>query len=169
MRREDFPDLTRWLATPHVQQWWREPMPPEKVEADYGPCIDGTEPTLVYVVEEDGRAIGMVQAYYLHSYPDWQHQVADDLAGRTAAGFDYVVGEVDCLHRGLGTAAIGAMLALLPTVLPGSEIAVVAPQKANRPSWRTLERHGFTRIFEGMLASDDPGDTDVAYVYLRPL
>ncbi|HWA66929.1 MAG TPA: acetyltransferase, partial [Mycobacteriales bacterium] len=49
--RDDLPMLFEWLRQPHVAKWWREvPADLAAVEAEYGPCIDGADPTELYVV-----------------------------------------------------------------------------------------------------------------------
>ena len=60
MSRDDFPALATWLRAPHVEVWWPwvhgDTGASEAVEAEYGPCIDGDDPTELFVIEADGRA-----------------------------------------------------------------------------------------------------------------
>ena len=58
LARDDLPRLSRWLAEPHVAQWWRDPSDLPSVEASYLPCIDGTDPAEVFVIEVAARAAG---------------------------------------------------------------------------------------------------------------
>ncbi len=69
LRREHLPLMQAWLSQAHVARWWGAPKTLAEVEAEYGPGIDGTEPTWHYIVSLDGRAIGMVQWYLWSSYP----------------------------------------------------------------------------------------------------
>ncbi len=65
MTRGDLPDVTRWRQSEHVRRWWAsegEPTP-ERIEARYGPCIDGMSPTRMWVAEVNGRSVGFVQDY----------------------------------------------------------------------------------------------------------
>lgn len=70
LTRDDLALLGGWLAEPLVRRWWHDDASPAAVERDYGPCIDGTEPTEVFVVELDGAAVGLVQRYAIAAYPD---------------------------------------------------------------------------------------------------
>jgi len=56
LTREDLPRLSRWLAEPHVAHWWRDPSDLASVRASYLPCIDGTDPAEVFIIEAAGLA-----------------------------------------------------------------------------------------------------------------
>ena len=43
----------------------------QRVAAAYGPDIDGTTPTRMWVVEVNGRSIGFVQDYRIRDYPEF--------------------------------------------------------------------------------------------------
>ncbi len=43
----------------------------------------------------------------------------------------------------------------------------VAVQQDNRRSWRALEKAGYSRVFAGMIESDDPSDAGPSYLYVR--
>lgn len=166
MRRSDLPLLARWLAQPHVERWWSgEPQDLEAVEAKYGPCIDGEDPTELFVVEEAGRPVGMIQRYRIADHPEWASVLVGIVAPEEAAGIDYLIGEPDTLGRGVGTAAIAAAV---PEVFAayGVTAIVASVQQANRPSWRALERCGFVRAWAGDLDSPDPSDAGPAFIYL---
>jgi aminoglycoside 6'-N-acetyltransferase len=176
MTRADLPMLARWLAQPHVGEWWRdEPADRAAVEAKYGPCIDGDDPTELFVIEElspagqaPGRPVGMIQRYLFADEPDWvavfDGIVDVDVDG--AAGIDYLIGEPDAVGRGLGAAAIAAFTELVFDWRPVPSI-VVTVQQDNRASWRVLERAGFQRVWAGELDSPDPSDQGPEYVYRR--
>src|SRR5215475_10946901 len=70
LERSDFRLLQEWLAAPHVAVWWKECLDLASVEAKYGPRVDGTEPTHVFVVEQEGRPIGWIQWYLWADYPE---------------------------------------------------------------------------------------------------
>jgi RimJ/RimL family protein N-acetyltransferase len=69
MRHTDLPLLQRWLQLPHVNAWWHEPLDLAGVVAKYGPRIDGVEPTHMFVIEHELRAIGWIQWYRWRDYP----------------------------------------------------------------------------------------------------
>jgi aminoglycoside 6'-N-acetyltransferase len=165
MALADLPLLAHWLVQPHVSQWWRdEPADLDAVEARYGPCIDGTDPTELFVIEELGRPVGMIQRYLFADEPEWVAVFDGILDVTDAAGIDYLIGEADAVGRGLGTAAISAFADLVFAWRPVRSI-VVTVQQDNPASWRVLERAGFSRMWSGELDSPDPSDQGPEYVY----
>ena len=167
--RDDFPLLSRWLAEPHVAKWWCSPSDMAYVEQEYGPAIDGTDPTELFILQIAGQAvaqpigepIGLFQRYLLDDYPDWAAAVG--FPG--AAGIDYLVGEPGLVGQGIGSRAIRAFSADVLPRYPAANAVVAAPQQANFASWKALERAGFERAWAGQLESDDPGDAGPAFVY----
>jgi len=161
LRREDFPRLSRWQASPHVARWWRDPADLASVIGEYGPVVDGTDPTEVFVIELEGEPIGIIQRYLLADYPAW----ASVLDLRDAVGIDYYLGDPDLIGRGLGSRAIARFAR--DTLIRYGEAALVvaAPQQGNVASWRALEKAGFARLWAGRLDSDHPSDAGPAYVY----
>ena len=63
MTQGDLPDVVRWRQADHVRRWWRQDEAPtaESIADRYGPRIDGTSPTRMWVGEVNGRAVGFVQ------------------------------------------------------------------------------------------------------------
>jgi aminoglycoside 6'-N-acetyltransferase len=167
MAHSDLPRLLGWLREPHVAKWWREePADLAAVVATYGPCIDGSDPTELFVVEVAGDPIGMAQRYLLADEPDWATAlaVADGVDVGGAAGIDYLIGEPSAVGRGRGAALVAGFTSLVFDWRPVPSI-VVAVQQANRPSWRVLEASGYVRRWAGTLASNDPSDAGPAYIY----
>ncbi len=70
LTRDDFPTLARWLARPHVARWWNHDHSAEAVERDFGPAVDGTDPTEMYVVLLGDRPIGFIQYSRFADFPD---------------------------------------------------------------------------------------------------
>jgi hypothetical protein len=103
LERSDFPLLQDWLSAPHVAVWWNERIDPVSVEAKYGPRVDGTEPTHVFVVEQEGTPIGWIQWYLWADYPEHARQVG---AEPGSAGIDLAIGKLEMTGLGLGPAAI---------------------------------------------------------------
>jgi aminoglycoside 6'-N-acetyltransferase len=159
---EDLGLLAAWLGAAHVQPWWQEPFDDESVRARYGPTIDGTNTTEVFVIVVDERPVGIIQRYRLSDDPGWERAVG--VPG--GAGIDYLLGETAALGRGIGSGAIRAMTAAIFEDWPDVDSVTAAPQQANMASWRALEKAGFTRHWEGQLDSDDPADAGPAYVYV---
>ena len=94
LRRADFPLLCRWLAEPLVARWWNDPATPDAVEENYGPSVDGVDPTAVYLGVHAGRPFGLIQVY---SYADEPDSFAELSAvcpvPPGALSIDYLIGE----------------------------------------------------------------------------
>jgi aminoglycoside 6'-N-acetyltransferase len=166
MSRDDLPLLHSWLLQPHVTAWWRDvPAGFATVEAEYGPCIDGDDPTELFAIEYDGRPVGMIQRYLIADEPEWW-PVFDEICDvSNAAGIDYLIGEPDAVGRGVGSAVIAAFSPLVFDWRPVDSI-VVTVQQANVASWRILEKAGYRRIYSGELNSTDPSDEGPEHVYV---
>jgi aminoglycoside 6'-N-acetyltransferase len=165
MQWDDLPLLLAWFRQPHVKAWWRdEPDDLEAIEAEYGACITGEDPTELFVIESDGRAVGMIQRYRFADEPEWITCFDGILDVGAALGIDYLVGEPDAVGKGIGTAAIAELVA---ATFAGSLAASVVTNVdiANVASWRALEKVGFRRVWEGEIDSPDPSDTGPQYVY----
>jgi RimJ/RimL family protein N-acetyltransferase len=163
LTRADFPRLLDWLTTPHVAEWWL-PVPAglAELEAHYGPTIDRTDPTEMFVIEVDHEPIGLIQRYLHVDDPEWDRAVDVPLA----AGIDYLIGPVEYCGRGLGSAAIRAFAATVFDRYPAIRTVVAVPQKENPASCRALEKAGFTAVREGELDTDDPSDAGISVIYV---
>jgi aminoglycoside 6'-N-acetyltransferase len=170
LSRDDFSLLSTWLGAPHVQRWWREDPDPAAIEARYGPGVDGTDPGEVFVVERDGRPIGLIQRYRFDDNPAWRESLRETGTPSDAAGIDYLIGEERLVGGGLGPALIGQFLTDTWIRYPDIAAVVVNIDQANRRSWRAVEKVGFQRAWSGEIESDDPSDagTNHIYVLFRP-
>jgi RimJ/RimL family protein N-acetyltransferase len=142
LHRGDFRLLRRWLSMPHVDAWWHQPLDLDGLEAKYGPRVDGTEPTHVFLIECCGRTIGWIQWYRWIDYPNH-----GDLLGAEpdTAGIDLAIGELDLIGRGLGSLVICAFLEQLVFVDPAITGCVSDPETRNTRSIRAFEKAGFIR------------------------
>lgn len=164
LSRDDLPMLARWLAQPHVQRWWQHNPAPGAVEADFGPSVDGADPTEVLIVAERGRPVGLVQRYRIGDHPEWHHALAVVDASPDAVGIDYLIGEPHAIGRGLGTAMIRQFVDDVWRRYPAAPAVVVAVQQHNPASWRALENVGFRRVWSGTLQSDDASDAGPSHI-----
>src|SRR5262245_3711648 len=160
LERTDLPLVSRWLAEPHVVDWWGEEPEIEAVEAKYSPRIAGTVPIEVFIAMVEGRDAGLIQRYRLADFPEWDELI--DVPA--AAAIDYLIGEPDLTGKGLGSAMIRAFVPLIFERYPDVRTGVAAPQQDNVASWRAAEKAGFTLAWSGML-EDDEGP---AHVYVFP-
>ncbi|HEU5391479.1 MAG TPA: GNAT family N-acetyltransferase [Streptosporangiaceae bacterium] len=178
LTRADFPLLARWFAAPHVAPWWREDPDPAAIAARYTPTLDGRDPTRVYLILLNTRPVGFIQRYRLTDNPDWATTLQPAFIPATttasyadppaAAGIDYLLGEPQLTGHGLGPVVIDRFTTATFTDYPEIDTVVVAVNQANRRSWRALEKAGYHRVYTGPLESDDPSDTGINHIYLRP-
>lgn len=170
LQRTDFPMLSRWLRAPHVARWWADPSDLDSLETEYGPGIDGTDPTEVFVAFDDDGDFGLIQRYAYAGEPEY----VEELAGLVyVAGddwsIDYLIGEIDRVGGGRGTRMIRAFVELLYADHPDAKRLVVPVHADNERSWRALERVGFTLVARGELTPDNPADSpDHVIMEFRP-
>ena len=170
LRREDFPLLSRWLAEPLVARWWDDDSSLDAVEAQYGPSVDGTDPTALYLAEHEGRAFGFVQVYRFDDEPESLAELSTVCPVPPGAlSVDYLIGEPDARGRGLGAAMIAAAVARGFADHPDAGELLVPVVAANEASWRALERAGGTKYAVGELEPDNPVDSrdHVVHRFLR--
>jgi aminoglycoside 6'-N-acetyltransferase len=143
MTHGDLPALTRWLQASHVQRWWHNDGEPtaDRVRATYGPRVDGTTPTRMWVVEVNGRSIGFVQDYRIRDYPGFALLTPDP----DAVGVDYAIGEPGWAGRGLGARVLWAWMRGARQRFPDATSYFAAPDHANAASLRILDKAGFVR------------------------
>jgi aminoglycoside 6'-N-acetyltransferase len=159
LRRADLPLLCRWLAEPLVARWWHDDATPEAVEAQYGPSVDGVDPTAVYLGMHDGQPFGLVQVYAFADEPEFLAELSAVCPVPPGAlSIDYLIGEPSARGRGLGAALIAAAVARGFADHPQAEDVLVPVARGNEASWRALRRAGATWYAEGRLTPDNPID-----------
>ena len=170
LRGSDLPMIAAWLSRPHVEQWWAEPSDLASIEENYRPLIDGSDATEGFVIVLDGRPIGFVQRYRIDDHPDWRASIQGALGRADGFGIDYLIGEPDLIHQGLGRRMISEFVDDSWKRYPTVDRAVVAVRRDNIASWKELEGSGFSRVWEGELDSKDPSDRGPSFIYvlIRP-
>jgi aminoglycoside 6'-N-acetyltransferase len=97
MTAADLPLVGRWLALPHVREWWGDPS--EQYALVSG---DVEEPAMdQFIVSEKGRDFGYLQCYDLTA---WNSGFGEHPNG--TRGIDLFIGEPDMIERGHGSAFI---------------------------------------------------------------
>jgi aminoglycoside 6'-N-acetyltransferase len=139
LRRTDFPLLVDWLAQPHVARWWKSPKTLHEVEAEFGPCLDGSDPTVLFLVRERDRSIGLVQIYRMVDNPDYAAAVGFLEAG----ALDLFIGDPADCNRGLGSALIALACDRIWSMYPEVSGVVAGPSVRNERSIRAFEKAGF--------------------------
>lgn len=165
LTRDDFPLIAEWLSQSHVSQWWRHEPTPAAVEADFGPAVDGTDPTDLILVLSDDRPIGLMQSYRIGDNQEWLAALQVVNSHEDSVGIDYFIGELDATGHGVGTGMIRLFTDRIWSQYPDAPAIVVAVNQNNIASWRALEKSGFRRAWSGILESDDPSDKDPSHLY----
>ncbi len=157
LTEDDLPLMQRWLAADHVAEWYpvedvRKP-PLELVRSHYLPRIRGEDPTRAYLTLLGGRPVGYIQACLIDDYPEYASAV--QLPPGTA-GIDMFIGEVDAVHRGLGSPIIGRFLDEVVFGEMGAARACLGPEPDNRVAIRAYEKAGFRHLKTVEIPGGDP-------------
>jgi aminoglycoside 6'-N-acetyltransferase len=134
MSATDLPTIQRWLATPHVSEWWQDPSQQfEFVSGDLG------HPDMAqFIVTADAREFAYLQCYNVSA---WDTGFGPQPKG--TRGLDQFIGEADMLDRGHGSAFIRIFADRLLTA--GTPRVVIDPDPANTRAVRAYEKAGFCR------------------------
>jgi RimJ/RimL family protein N-acetyltransferase len=151
MGRDDLPLFHEWLHREHVARWWDERVSYEQVVEDYGPSIDGSDPTELYLIVVDDRPVGFIQTYLARNEPAFAAEmgVADDVAG-----VDLFIAEHELTGQGLGTEVLRAFTRDVVFARHDVTACVADPDVENAVSLRAFEKAGYRRVGE-FVASDD--------------
>ena len=134
MTADDLPMIKRWLAEPHVSQWWGDPS--EQYALVSG---DLDEPAMdQYIVSSGGRDFGYLQCYDLTA---WNSGFGEQPKG--TRGIDLFIGEADMIEQRHGSALIRAFVE--ERLKGGAPRIVTDPDPKNRRALRVYEKAGFTR------------------------
>src|SRR5262252_15128 len=140
MTAHDLPMIKRWLAAPHVREWWGDP-------AEQYALVSGDldEPAMdQYIVSTDGRAFGYLQCYDLTA---WNSGFGEQPKG--TRGIDLFIGEADMIEQGHGAGMIRAFV----DERLGSGAPRVVTDPENIRALRAYEKAGFVRV--GMVDTPD--------------
>ncbi len=134
----DFPMLARWLAEPHVRQWWDDP---EKELAEIREHMDSVsvEPL---IVEHGGRPIAYLQSYDPHLEDG--HPYNDQPFG--TLGVDLTIGVPELVGVGHGSAMLSQFVEELFD--EGTPRVVIDPDPNNGRAIRAYEKAGFRKVDE---------------------
>ncbi|HET9902938.1 MAG TPA: GNAT family N-acetyltransferase [Xanthobacteraceae bacterium] len=129
----DLPQMRRWLAQPHVAEWWGEPEAQVRLVAD-----DLREPAMKqFIVALGERAFAYIQCY---DPDDWPPQPFGPQPAGTCA-IDQFIGEPDMVNCGHGSAFVRAFADRL--IEAGAPRVLTDPDPANRRAVRAYEKAGF--------------------------
>jgi aminoglycoside 6'-N-acetyltransferase len=162
LMRHDFTRVVGWLAQPHVAEWWHKPQGLEAFEAEYGPCVDGTDPTLVFICTSDATPMAFVQMYRIDDEPAYKEAVGLE----QAAGMDLFLVEADRRGLGLGPRVIRATVEKIWATYPDVQRVGASPSVRNERSIRAFEKSGFAR--RGPVTVPGEVDDELVMVCERP-
>ena len=154
MTADDLPLLHGWLQEPETQHWYRfDDLSLDGVTASYGPCLDGRDPTELWIAQVDGRDVGFLQSYLLSDNADYREVCVAAGADPAAGGIDYLLGDPGDRDHGLGSAVLRAFVDQVCFEAKGWPQVVSGPEPDNVRSWRALEKAGFS--FLGEIVGED--------------
>lgn len=167
LERPDFDLLRKWLSTPHVSASWGGTRDLAGVEDEFGPCVDGEDPTLVFVITVSAGSadlpIGIVQSYMLRDTPEYEAAVGVP----EAAGMDLLIGDANWIGRGLGKEVIAKFVSEIGwDAFPEAESYMAGPSVKNVRSRRAFEGAGF--VYRGLADVPDEPDPEAVMVLERP-
>lgn len=126
--------IRRWLAQPHVAQWWHDAA--EQFELVSG---DLDHPDVAqFIVLADEKPFAYLQCYKLS---DWTTGFGPQPAG--TRGLDQFIGESEMVGQGHGSAFIQAFADQL--LASGTPRVVIDPDPANTRAIRAYEKAGFIK------------------------
>jgi aminoglycoside 6'-N-acetyltransferase len=135
MTATDLPLVRRWLAEPHVVQWWGDTLQQfELVSGDLE-----VEAMDQFIVATADRPFGYIQCYNPDVWPDnglGEHP-------RGTRGIDQFIGEPDMVDRGHGSAFIRAFIERV--LATGAPRVITDPDPDNARAIRAYEKAGFSR------------------------
>jgi len=162
LSRADFARVAGWLARPHVAAWWGTPLDLAGVEKEYGPSVDGTDPTEVFICSDGPTPIGLVQIYRLADNGAYERAVGVG----NAAGVDLFVADAARLGLGVGPRLIGQALELAWAHYAEVTSAMAGPSVYNFRSHRAFEKAGFHAV--GPVTVPGEEDDELVLVCPRP-
>ncbi|KIU50151.1 MULTISPECIES: GNAT family N-acetyltransferase [Bradyrhizobium] len=132
MTTADLPLIKRWLAQPHVREWWGDP-------AEQYALVSGDldEPAMdQFIVAANGSDFGYIQCYDLTA---WNCGLGAQPDG--TRGIDLFIGTPDMVAGGHGSALIRAFVE--QRLAQGAPRIVVDPNPANARAVRAYTKAGF--------------------------
>lgn len=152
LTRADFALVAEWIGRPHVAEWWTEPTDLAGIEATYGPCVDGTDPTLAFLILSGERPVGFIQCYRLDDNPDYARAVEVD----QGAGVDLFIGEAEVMGDGFGSTVLRRFVDdIVWAAYPDLACCMAGPSVRNARSQRAFEKAGFQRRRVAVVPDED--------------
>ena len=139
--------LGKWLAQPHVRQWWGNP------DQEMALICEGLESGEVeaFVAHVDGQSVAYVQSWQPANYDEigW-----GELVGNETLGIDIFIGPADAVGNGLGASIVEAFARKLQA--EGAPRVIIDPDADNTRAIRAYAKAGFVAFRHW---SDEEGET----------
>ncbi|KAA3659974.1 MAG: GNAT family N-acetyltransferase [Calditrichaeota bacterium] len=135
-KQKDFALLEKWIKSPHVKEWWGDPV--KNIQEMSDPAIGGGEA----LIKVHSRPVGYVR-WQIPSREDLQAAGLDDLPN-SVVDIDIAIGEESYLSQGIGSQA----LQLLINRIAKSEnvpMIMMCTSIHNARAIKSFEKAGFTR------------------------
>ncbi len=140
LQRADFNQLQLWLSSPHVKAWWHDDLDAQEIEKKYGPRVDGSEATHVFIILFKGKDIGLIQYYLWDDYPSHATQLKAD---KNSAGIDLAIGDAQMVGQGLGSKIITEFLQQIVFLKTDAKSVITDPEEKNVQSLKAFAKAGF--------------------------
>jgi aminoglycoside 6'-N-acetyltransferase len=135
LRISDLAMVRRWLAMPHVAEWWGDPDQQFALVSS-----DFHDPAMQqFIVSTDGAPFGYLQCYDLLKWPT--AGVGQQPDG--TRGIDQFIGKPEMIDRGHGSDFIGSFVDDLLSA--GTPRVITDPDPENCRAIRAYEKAGFGR------------------------
>lgn len=134
---EHLPLVREWLGRPDVRRWWHDP---DRSLGHVEDALAGRDATVYYLIVVGGRPVGLIQAYLVSDFPEWEEVVGP---GQGLAGVDLLIGEEEDAGRGLGPQVLEQFAREIVFARPQTQALVATVEEANRRSWPRSRRPAF--------------------------
>jgi aminoglycoside 6'-N-acetyltransferase len=135
MAAADLPTIRHWLATPHVSEWWGDPL--EQFALVSGDLHHPSMQQFIVVIGD--RSFAYLQCYDPAAWPNHGFgPIAVD-----ARGIDQFIGEPDFIGQGHGSRFIRAFVDTL--LHAGTPLVLTDPSPTNTRAIRAYEKAGFQK------------------------
>lgn len=141
LEERDLNLMQRWLNTDLVIEWFGKGGSSfDEVVSKYLPRIKGEQPTSSFVIVYNNKDIGYIQTYMIEDYPEYSQYVNGD---ESSAAIDLFIGELDCIHKGLGKHILIKFLQEYVFRLNDVKCCIIGPEPKNTIAIRAYEKAGF--------------------------
>lgn len=143
LTEDDLPMLHGWLNRPHIVEWWQGNRPTlQQVQEHYRPRVLAQVNVTPYIGLLDGKPFAYAQSYVaMGAGGGWWEDETDP----GVRGIDQSIAYPELLGRGLGTALVRKLVALL-FADPRVTKVQTDPAPDNLRAIRCYEKAGFRRV-----------------------